>query len=144
MREIKFRAWHEIDKKWLHGYCEHGWGCSIFGEVIVMGNWLSECHGLMDQNNVTVEQYTGLHDKNGRDIYEGDICRFNLQDFNGGDHIRALQVVYVVDMFGFPYKSEPMIDDPDCCISLGEVVANDDEVEVIGNIHENPELIKLH
>ena len=73
MRDIKFRAWDEKGKRWLHGYSPGGEGCSVYGETMVCGGWLSEV-GLEGLNDVTVEQYIGLKDKNGQtQVYEGDI-----------------------------------------------------------------------
>lgn len=144
MRELRFRAWDTVQNKYLWPWPE---GFALFGEVTcfdLIGQQLSESgrSPITGLNDLLIEQFTGLRDKNGREIYEGDICRFDLQDFNGGDHFYTLPVAYTVDMFGFPYKSDQSEPEPDCCISLGEAVANDDELEVVGNIHENPELLK--
>jgi len=136
MREIKFRAWDKANGKWFTEW-----------ENPNRSDWTpndghKELSMTSGDGSIILEQFTGLLDANGKEIYEGDICRFDLQDFNGGDHFYTLPVAYTVDMYGFPYKSEPSEPEPDCCISLGEAVANDDELEIIGNIHENPGLLK--
>jgi len=141
MREIKFRGCALSDGKWRYG----GIHINDEGRVfIVIGSFPDKSIGwcFSEVDPKTVGEYTGLHDKNGREIYEGDILHFDLQDYQGGDHFYTLPVDFLVDCYGFPYKSEPSEPDCDCCISLGEAVANDDELEVIGNIHETPELLE--
>jgi len=100
-KDIKFRAWNNVDKtfeKWDDIWKETN------------GSFLAG----MD---VVIEQFTGLHDKNGKEIYEGDIL-----DRNG--FIEFAEGAFVV------YGWEP----------IGEMAV--EKQIVIGNIHENPDLIK--
>ena len=116
MREIKFRAWDPVKKAmFIPEYID----CE-FGEIGFTQHYEE---GIFPyQNNPTVMQYTGLKDKNGREIYEGDI----LQSKSG--------------IVG------PVVwDDLSACFGWmhPELIAIDmDEGEVIGNIYENPELLK--
>ena len=94
--------------------------------------------------NSTVGQCTGLKDKNGAVIFEGDI----IQHKNYGQHVgvaewvddRYLAKTYADDNFNNFQKSNALTD--------GErywyYVASEhfDEAEIIGNIHDNPELLK--
>lgn len=120
MREIKFRAWN--GKKLIYGPTDDNNSPSWI---------LAFCAG----TNIEPEQYTGLKDKNGKEIYEGDILYFDIQDYNGIDHFNKSFVEYAGSGFGVSYNKA------DRFIELDLVMLNDDEVEVIGNIHENPELL---
>lgn len=128
-RELKFRVWDKATNRMLET------GFNLIGEVMAF-DLISQ--KLMEQplgrttldriGDVVVMQFTGLKDKNGNEIYEGDIVR----GFDG-------QVDVVVFENGcFMWKRTPMIYDP----SEGfDIFHTDDWAEVIGNIYENPELL---
>lgn len=64
MRELKFRAWFNEKPSWCNQlFYSHE-------ELAGLGDWFSEC--LIEQNDVLIEQFTGLLDSQGREIYEGD------------------------------------------------------------------------
>ena len=103
MREIKFRAWETIDGVMWE------WPAVIqFGFKI-----------LTDPTHITM-QYTGLKDKNGKEIYEGDIVSFK---------VGKGMVAWDDGSAGFVVENELM------------AVVYFKETEVIGNIYENPELV---
>ena len=146
MREIKFRAWFEKDKRWLHGYEPGGpFGCNILGEVIVMGSWMSEVR-VEDYNDVVVEQYTGLHDANGVEIYEGDILLYAPYGNMGHGSSYSKKMVEwgkTTDSDGWAHcKHYEWTVGRDSLADIADSdYANDAYCEVIGNIHENPELL---
>ena len=108
MREIKFRQWSS-DRF-------HYWGCNS-------DNFTSPLSNRLD---IPSEQFTGLHDKNGKEIYEGDLIKY------GSD--APLEVIYRESCFCYNQKSR--------YISRLQIFDNINKIEVIGNIHENPELLE--
>lgn len=128
MREIKFRVWDTVAKC----YVKEPILLDNFGQVYEVCDEKSNKRGtcLITHNpNVVKEQYTGLKDKNGKEIYEGDILHSKV----GIDYV----VSYSVDKGRYEMWSKD---------GYGGGIADvqyikEFNIEVIGNIHENPELI---
>lgn len=138
-RPICFRAWHEGRKKWLHGGKAPLGGCHILGETIwAFGEWCRV--PLVELDQVVVEQFTGLKDCTGVNIYEGDIIRSANVSYEP-----TAVVVYVDYEARFaPCEIEAYLTgtrDGDLFNQPGEPWLLS-ECGVIGNIHENPDLIK--
>lgn len=110
MRKIKFRAWSKKECKMIRGYPRILEGIfDSFIEDITGSVYGAESWGMV------LMQYTGLKDKNGKEIYEGDI----VHGIRNGTEVVDLYQEY--DMIGYDINLE--------------------KSEVIGNIYENPELL---
>ena len=140
MREIKFRAWDDApnDNGKRMFYFERPFFDSEY-------SWLSfdQPKGLKEyamhnqsKEDIVLMQYTGLKDKNGKEIYEGDILKSAIEQTVGGQ-IETIGVVEWDDNGYWKY------DLPDYGQSFGINILFDEEYKVIGNIYENPKLLKV-
>ena len=132
-RVLKFRAW--VNDHWVDWIPT----CKTLGaynaSVIDTDGYTFE-----EDNPFIVEQYTGLKDKNGKEIYEGDIVRCYSRKKLLGEY----QVIWNEDCGGFECESlKPLVDGGDRMLKDVRVF-NEISIQfrVIGNIHENPELMK--
>lgn len=133
MREIKFRAWDKKAKKFIPTrnivWNDNG----LVG--INMGFSRKEKRFI---GNIKIMQYTGLKDKNGKDIYEGDL----IKDDEGEIEEVKPPEIFECDAFkvyGYKFCSGHFID------ARGEKTLErfySHQPEIIGNIYENPDLIK--
>jgi uncharacterized phage protein (TIGR01671 family) len=125
-REIKFRAWCKSDEGfWIGEQTLNMWPISTLNNG--------------EYTNRIYEQFTGLHDKNGKEIYEGDIvknhtCHKHEMYFNG--KLNELRPPDVVDAIGVVKFDEHW-----CAFSFTSL-SERGELEVIGNVHQNPELLE--
>ena len=136
MREIKFRAWDKYKKEWLGGIDGSGseGGFNLLGECTLIGGILDQPYYTQNvferlYRDVIVMQYTGLHDKNGKEIYEGDIVHNTAKYYKPDIH----------SIYEVKYRGS-------CFIAFGrnnrrKYLAQLQKDEIIGNIHENPELL---
>lgn len=136
-REIKFRCWDKDHKKMIYFDGENyylniptidpdgykGWVGMEIKETGLSSSFLYSSQDVL-------MQYTGLKDKNGKDVFEGDVVKTRFGNGlikwsdRGGSFVWKVVggETYIVDGF--------------------RDASNNNEVEVIGNIHESPELLK--
>lgn len=127
-RVLKFRAWHETDKCW---YNPRFIEMNLLGQAMLRG-----AVGLFEIIPASaIEQYTGLKDKNGKEIYEGDMIEEDI-DFNS-------------KMTDGTFRYKVYWNEDELCWSLDPIGSESIHHElwelnssrrVIGNIHENKEL----
>jgi len=130
MREIKFRAWNGEKMIYRCGICYSHGHWEVFGpHDYEAGRRL----GVLNSKrfpNLVLMQYTGLKDKNGKEIYEGDIVIVR------GEGIRPK--IYTVEWLD-TYGGFAFLDDEKAIPACEVPVLF---CEVLGNIYENPELVK--
>ena len=124
-REIKFRAWNKNYKAWGDKH-----GAFIFAQEINLSQYSAD---------YIFQQFTGLKDKDGREIYEGDIIQLT---FKGIKSSRPLVVRYFDEMACFYLHNNlaPVKYWNDIFKSIQTIFS--EKITVIGNIFENPELLK--
>ena len=111
-REIKFRVWDSISKKMYgHQYTQ-----------------ITPFRDYQELEHYTLMQYTGLKDKNGKEIYEGDILNLSFESITMNGEVKQTDSGEWI-----LYKDKGNF--------LG-VHHNIDRVTVIGNIHENPKILE--
>lgn len=143
MRDIKFRVW---DKETKH---IHIFGDDIHDAITSEGktnkiyyyNLQNGCDSLDEDSDYVLMQYTGLKDKNGKEIFEGDIVKVN-EDIRRVFDLK--KIMYVEFGEGtFYLKAEKgikwnLLRCFPCIVSIEGKM----RVEVIGNIYDNPELLE--
>lgn len=139
-REIIFRGLRTDKNEWVYGDLIHGVGWKK-GKMYMLPENINQegCHHLDGFEVIpeSVGQFTGLQDKNGKEIYEGDILG-DWTDIDGKME-QSRQAVFWHEVEGQWMLDNSFHQDRSHFFSLaGEL--RDFEYEIIGNIHENPEL----
>ena len=153
MREILFRGKRTDNGKWVEGCLDFNQDKSLV--------FIRTPHIIYTDVNMvplsTVGQYTGLKDKNGKRIFEGDIikyaCNFDYdcyvesierpEDYEGCDYSDIFTIDKVVYCDESDYPAFDLDKHNFDCNGLAELAASMEyHYEVIGNIHDNPELME--
>lgn len=134
MREIKFRAWNSSWKMMIQPQDIISLGSDgVSNKIADVRFWIKTTDGVHhdhtweDDEDVILMQYTGLKDKNGKEIYEGDIVQYKDWKDNYGD--TPVEVDFINGQFSINHHATKEYDEwwSEC--------------EIIGNRFENPELL---
>lgn len=131
MREIKFRAWDKDNDQMIYDF---GLTPEYIPYQIPQGDESDDPANYSYYDDAELMQYTGLKDKNGTDVYEGDILGFDKWK---GEYYAIAPVVYERGCFEVYIKR--IAESHNLQLGTLSLLA---ESEVIGNIYENPELLK--
>ena len=123
MRKIKLRVWDKENKKWL-------------SQEEIKGLW--HIDDLYNQLGFTdsyypVSEFTGLFDKNGKEIFEGDVLNW--------DNECTILIKWSDGLAGFYYDMLTQKNENIVCFDI-RFYRSDESAEVIGNVFENPELLE--
>ena len=147
MREIKFRAWDSESKAWFP-FDRDGWVNVHQDGSIIHGHDNEPCFDDDCKLSLEVMQFTGLKDKNGKDVWEGDILlkKFYADDVDGKKLIvrfgNGIMDSGVYNYMGFYFEGL----DGDQSDEENQYLWKPEDglwAEVIGNIYENPELLNV-
>lgn len=125
MREIKFRAWDKENKEMLD-IQELDYENSYNGQPMIRTTMYND---YFDTEDMILMQYTGLKDKNGVEIYEEDIIEITRTCI-----LERGIVKFINGCFCIKHK--------ETLLMLYQCEINDFKLEVIGNVYDNPELLK--
>lgn len=124
MREIKFRGKRIDNGEWVYGYYNQTYTYEQGNRVCIFNHNV----GFVDVLPETVGQFIGLHDKYGKEIYEGDIVRFD-------NHLQGLSKVL--------YESgQYTVESKNYSTALTYRIAI--RTIIVGNIHDNPEMLNIN
>lgn len=145
MREILFRGKRVGNGEWAEGF----YACVLDSHYIITGRFDSLTNGIINSEAYkvdleTVGRFTGLTDTNGRKIFEGDILRVTDEHKEYITFVRCVDNTLCVDIF-VDNTGVLELDYDYTAIGFAEDFWKNQscKVEIIGNVHDNPELLEV-
>ena len=137
MREILFHGKRADNGEWIEGFYTQKMNPYTPNGLPIKHFILDLAPFGADVIPETIGQYTGLTDKNGKKIFEGDICRFKyLNDVHVGE------IVFNVTTASFVMRYQSIVGVYGEKATHKMLLSACDNIEVIGNIHDGPELLR--
>lgn len=151
MREILFRGKRMDNGEWVKGF----YVCVLDTHYIMTGKFDSLTNGIINSEAYkvdpsTIGQFTGLTDRNGVKIFEGDIIRWHdntelsvsgqIAEVCYGEYIDADSDFDDVYSLGFYFK---LFDEDKTCATINWLTECKNDFDIIGNIYDNPELLEV-
>lgn len=128
--EFEFRAWDKLGD-------DEGNPCMRSWEMLLRDRYAHSMDSIFKDPTLILMQWTGLFDSTGKKIFQGDIIQWRGYEVANGKQTRPIRrrvVGHCMDPFRISF-----IDD---CFHIQNLLEYKHEIEVIGNIYENPELME--
>ena len=148
MREILFRGKRKVNNEWVEGFL------FVDRKGLYKIKWYDPHYQSAKTSEVypeTVGQYTGLTDKNGKKIFEGDLLngfQYPFYRSESAEHNYFAEVIWFTGncAFGLYTHKHPTAKVRGISAGNADFIEdfNSDDWEVIGNIHDNPELLEMN
>lgn len=148
MREILFRGKRAENDEWVFGDLRHIFYGECYPHIVDNSNGLNNSVCGLEVDPATVGQFTGLTDRNGVKIFEGDIIKWhdNTELSIGGQIAEICYGKYIdadshfddVYLLGFYFK---LFDKDKTCATISWLDEYKNDFDIIGNIYDNPELL---
>lgn len=129
MREIKFRGIDNANDEWIYGSL-----VKVDEDYHILEEGETQAHAYNRVDKDSIGQYTGLKDKDGKEIYEGDILRYKRNDISEEN----FKLYWNEEESAFYLQNILYPNDDDIAVKYYKI----ENFEIIGNIFENKELLK--